>query len=1191
MVKTDIACSPRVKKYFDYLDRKTKKAFSLAQEARSKGFDPDDIVEVKLAKNMAERVVGMISIIAPQIADSGVVERIIKLEKEYGTLDWRVAFKIAHEIAEEKFCEFKDRKEAIEVGVRTGFAYATVGVVSSPLEGLTSIDILPRRDGKGEYFRVNYSGPIRNAGGTGAAVSVLIADYVRKHMGYAKYDPDDKEIRRCYAELEDYHEYVANLQYFPFKEETEMMVKNVPVEIAGEPSEKRELSNVSLKDLPRVETNLLRSGYCLIHSSCIPLKSPKLWKRLSVWGKEFGMEDWNFLEEHIKFQKELKAKAAAENEGRKRDESESKLKIKPDNTFVKDIVGGRPVLGHPMRSGAFRIRYGRGRMSGNSAQSIHPATMAVMNDYVATGTQLKTERPGKATVFTPCDQITGPIVKLKNGNVLYLDNFEEAHKISKEVEEIIYNGDVLIPYGDFFDRAHILAPPGYCEEYWIEEVKKSIKEKENKEELPEILDVALEKPLTTKINFEDALTISKKLKVPLHPKHTFFYKEVKIEDIKKLIEWFSQGTFLLEVPKISLPYRENNEEKRILEILGVPHEVVNEAYVVIKNDEAQAIANTLRVKSQLDAEHILDLIKELTQEETCKETLDLINKLSPVKIKDKSGLFTGVRMGRPEKAKMRKMTGSPHGLFPVGEDGGRLRSFQAALKVGKVTSSFPVFLCPNCKNKTPFSVCEMCETKTKRRKIDMNTKEDVSWDEEEKNPDKRYMDYKEWSVPIKDLFSYCLKKMNTKIYPDLIKGVRGTIGKDHTPEHLMKNILRAKHNIAVNKDGTTRYDATEITLTHFKPKEIGTSVNKLIELGYTHDIHGKEVTDENQILELLAQDVVLPACPVSPDEMCSEILLRTAQFVDEELQVLYGLKPFYKAKTTDDLVGELIIGLAPHTSAGIVGRIIGWTKTQGLLAHPLYHNAMRRDCDGDESCVFLVMDAFLNFSRKFLPSSRGGTMDAPLVLTTLLNPSEVDDMAFNVDIVDHYPLEFYEAAEHYRYPWDVKIKRTEDVLFTPEQFEGMMFTHDTKDINEGVLCSAYKLLPSMAEKIAGQMDLAKKIRSVDEADVARLVIDKHFIRDTKGNLRKFSLQQFRCVHCNTKYRRPPIIGKCTNCGGKIIFTISEGSIIKYLQMSINLAENYAVSPYLKESLYLTRKRILDVFGKEKEKQTGLADFA
>ena len=217
-------------------------------------------------------------------------------------------------------------------------------------------------------------------------------------------------------------------------------------------------------------------------------------------------------------------------------------------------------------------------------------------------------------------------------------------------------------------------------------------------------------------------------------------------------------------------------------------------------------------------------------------------------------------------------------------------------------------------------------------------------------------------------------------------------------------------------------------------------------------------------------------------------------------------------------------------------------------------------------------------------------MDAPLVFTSLINPAEVDDMAFNVDVVAKYPLEFYEAANQYKMPWDVKIERIEDNLFTEKQFEGMMFTHDTEDINAGVLCSSYKTLPSMAEKIECQMDLAKKIRAVDTTDVARLIIEKHFIRDTKGNLRKFSLQQFRCVACNEKFRRPPLAGKCSACGGKIIFTIHEGSIVKYLDMSINLAEEYGVSDYLKESLYLTRKRIIDVFGKDKEKQAGLGDF-
>jgi len=107
--------------------------------------------------------------------------------------------------------------------------------------------------------------------------------------------------------------------------------------------------------------------------------------------------------------------------------------------------------------------------------------------------------------------------------------------------------------------------------------------------------------------------------------------------------------------------------------------------------------------------------------------------------------------------------------------------------------------------------------------------------------------------------------------------------------------------------------------------------------------------------------------------------------------------------------------------------------------------------------------------------------------------------------------------------------------------------------------------------------LAEKIRAVDTTDVARLVIEKHFIRDTKGNLRKFSMQEFRCVNCNEKYRRPPLVGKCLKCKGKIIFTISEGSIVKYLGPTISLAHKYNVSDYLKQTIDLLQERIEGVF--------------
>ena len=56
---------------------------------------------------------------------------------------------------------------------------------------------------------------------------------------------------------------------------------------------------------------------------------------------------------------------------------------------------------------------------------------------------------------------------------------DEAKKRYKEVEEIIYLGDLLVPYGDFANRNHKLEKQGYIEQYWLAEVR----EKGGKSEL------------------------------------------------------------------------------------------------------------------------------------------------------------------------------------------------------------------------------------------------------------------------------------------------------------------------------------------------------------------------------------------------------------------------------------------------------------------------------------------------------------------------------------------------------------------------------------------------------------------------------------------------------------------------------------------------------------------------------------
>jgi len=1165
-----------MKKYFEYINKEVERAYAKTKDVKAKGLDPVSEIEIPIARSMAERVEGLISAVAPQIKNSGMVERILELENKYGKLDWRVAFTISKEVAQENFCKFEDKKEAMEVGLRVGLAYLTNGVVASPLEGFTKLVLKKRRDGK-EYFCLYFSGPMRSAGTTASCAFVALADYVRHEMGYAEYDPTDLEVKRMVIELMDFHERITNLQYMPSEEEIIFMSEHLPVQIDGDPSEKLEVSNH--KDLDRIETNRLRNGVSLVYGEGLTQKAKKFWGFFSKWYKEFDMGHWKFIEEFLRIQTSIKAKEQKEDD--------KDVKIKPDYTFIKDIVAGRPVLTHPLRTGGFRLRYGRCRTTGLSSMGISPYTMLILDSYIAIGTQLKNERPSKGTVLSSCDTIEGPIVKLKDGSVIFVDSEEKFLRCKDNVEEIVFLGDLLINYGDFLDRGHVLVPCGYNEEWWLREFESAVIKKFNSlnfDKLSEFLEMDktfledLFLDFSKFVNFDDALKISKKLKINLHPKWTYHWKDITKEMFVSLLNWFKN--VVVKDDKAILPFSydvskdlKEEDPKRALELIGLEHEVVSKEYVVIKKDNAKSFC------------YIMSNIDSLDMKE--KDVLEIINNNLGIGVKDKSGTFIGARMGRPEKAKMRKLTGSPNVLFPVGEEGGRLRSFQAAMEKGKIRSQFPIFYCSKCERETIYPYCEKCLSKTEQKYYCELCGKTLFKECEKHESSKRY---KFNELDIENYFKSSLKLLGLKQYPDLIKGVRGTSNVDHTPEDLSKGILRASHNLYVNKDGTIRYDMTEMAITAFKPCEIGTSIEKLKEIGYDKDIYGNDLVENTQTLMLKVQDVILPACRESAEEGADLIFYRVSKFIDDLLKRFYKVDSFYNLEKKEDLVGHLIVGLAPHISAGVVGRIIGFSKTQGFYAHPYFHCAVRRDCDGDEVAAMLLMDALLNFSRKYLPAHRGARQDTPLVLTPILIPSEVDDMVFKMDVVDKYPLELYEAAEQYKYPWEVKIETVNDRLGKAEEYYCYEFTHDTSNLNDGVRCSAYKSIPTMQDKVLGQMRLAEKIRAVDEFDVARLVVDRHFLRDIKGNLRKFSQQQFRCVSCNEKYRRPPLIGNCLKCGGRIIFTVSEGTIIKYLEPSLSLAEKFNLPPYLRQSLDLTKMMIESVFGKDKEKQEGLVKW-
>ncbi|MEK6823692.1 MAG: DNA polymerase II large subunit [Nanoarchaeota archaeon] len=1149
--------------YFENLRKEVDKVYEMAGEARAKGLDPVDEVEIPLAMSMAEKVVGLISTIYPQMKDSGISKRILELEKEYGKLDSTIMFKIAEEVARQKFCSFDNLIESIDAGIRVGFAYVTLAVVSSPIEGFTGLKVKKTRNNK-DYLEASFSGPIRSAGTTASCLVLILIDYLRELFGFAKYDPTDEEIKRTYVEMSHFHERIANLQYMPTEEEAIFLAKHLPIQISGEPSEKIEVPNY--KNLERVDTNFLRSGFCLILGEGLAQKATKGFRLLNN-AKKNGIKSTGFdwLEEYIRLHEKQSLKITKEGDVL---------------VYMKDLVAGRPVYGHPGRSGGFRFRYGRSRVSGFSATSIHPATMAITDNFIAIGTQLKIERPTKGCAVTSCDQIEGPIIKLFNGSVKKLKTKKEAEKFYKDTEEIIYLGDILFPFSDVVNRNAGLVKPGYVEEWWNLELL----EKNSSLEIDYL-----------NVDFDKAVELSKLYEIPLHPNYIFYWTQISKEAFLGLVDWLSHS-WINE--KIIFPYNKTEQEKfavgkRTLEILGIEHEVSIEN-VVLNKENSKALLTNLGISYELGdndekiflKEYILQ--KKFNEFDNAIEVLEIINKVSNFIIKDKAGEFIGARMGRPEKSKLRKLIGSPNVIFPVGRAGGRLRSVQEACEVGRVRSTFPFYFCEKCQKETIYSKCEICESKTKKKYFYFKNDEKSLDSQKEGIKGTSYFNQ---DLDISFYFDKALKKLDLKKdeIPSLIKGVRGTSSKNHSIENLAKGILRAKYNLQVNKDGTIRMDATELPLICFKPKEISVSVEKLLKIGYDKDIYGNLLNSDDQLLELMPHDIILPCCKNSLDEKADDIFFRIANFIDEELEKFYGLKRFYKIQSKEDLIGQLGVCMAPHNCAGVVCRFIGFSNTQGLLASPYMHAAIRRDCDGDEASVMLLGDVLLNFSREFLPAHRGGTQDAPLVLNAKIDAGEVDDQILDLEILgkhESYPLELYKKAEKKLHSSEVfEINNIKKVLRNGEDpFRGIGFTHDTENLNEGVSCSSYKLLATMQEKVQRQMELVERLRSADTSDIARMIIERHFIRDMRGNLRGFSLQEFRCVKCNEIVRRPPLKGVCPVCKGKLIFTIHEGGIKKYLEPALNLAAKYNLSPYLKQNLELIKRYLESIFGKELEKQ-------
>jgi DNA polymerase II large subunit len=1139
--------SPAMKTYFDSLELHTSKLYEIAVLARSVGLDSCDRPEISRAHDLPARVE---SLVGPHSVAQRIRELSRKLSRE------EMAFKIAEEIVYGKFAKLDDDEKAAEQAIRTALAILNEGVTTSPIEGIADVKIKRNPDGS-NYLAIYFASPIRAAGGTEAAQTVLVGDFIRKLLHLERYKPTEDEIERFVEEVELYKRQVTHLQYPSTQDEIRSTVRNLPIEVTGEPTEQIEVSGH--RDLPRVGTNRIRGGAILVLNDGIISKAPKLKKIID----KIGGEGWDWLDE-------LRTKERGTPDQHKKD-------VSPNPKYLSEVIAGRPVFSYPSRTGGFRLRYGRSRNTGLAAVGLNPATMLLLDSFIATGTQLAVERPGKGAIALPVDSIEGPIIRLIDGSIKAVSTKDEALQYAGKIAEIIFLGDMLVAFGEFLENNHPLVQSGYCEEWWVREVAESIRAKysgdmlavANTTGIPEkrLREIVAE-PFSAKPTAHETIELSGALEIPIHPRFTYFWHDISASEFIFLRQWIKSGTLTITHGEQGLELTRDENGLRILGKLGVPFD-----------------CSLGRI--QMFQHHLILLKSMAIFEEGAKcnqsgDIFELIKDLSGIVFRKKAPTYLGARMGRPEKAKERAMKPPVHSLFPVGLDGGKSRSINKAAEKKSIRVELVRRKCLHCGNDSLYQKCQTCGSPTTIvrtcTRCQMMTELDVC-----PRCGGTTSTYQTREIDIHKLFTNAVTK--TGSLPKEVKGVRGLTSRMKEPELLEKGLIRAKYSLYVYKDGTTRYDATDAPITHFTPKEANASIKRLAELGYEMDHKGNPLEQESQILELKIQDIVVP-------EECAEYLLKASKFVDELLVRVYGLAAFYNAHSIDDLLGHLVIGLAPHTSVGVVGRIIGFTKAHVCFAHPYWHAAKRRNCDGDEDSIMLALDALLNFSRSYLPSSRGGMMDTPLIVTTIIDPEEVDDEAHNLDLMPEYPLEFYQKTLEHADPKEMEsiIEIVSKRLGKPQQYEGFRFSHPTSDIAGGPKRSSYLLQKTTQAKIRAQLGIAARIRAVDCTDVARKILQTHLIPDLLGCLRAFTSQKFRCVDCNAKYRRVPLSGTCWRCGGRVLTTVSKNTVMKYFDLAAEMIRNYDVGTMYKERIEMIEENLTSVFEGRNPIQKKLTGF-
>ena len=1024
-----------------------------------------------------------------------------------------------------------DSNELVDLGVRLPLAILTEGMTVAPLDGIKKAVV--KRVGYRSFLSVYYAGPIRSAGGTETGLSVIFADYLRRKLGIDEYRASKQEIYRFLEELRLYERFVGSFQYEHSDEKILYVLEKLPVEVTGVATDDFEV--LSYRDIPTIETNRLRGGALRVINDGVIGKARKLLKVINT----LNIEGWEWLSDLI--------------EEKSNNEADTGLSQRGNNHFkdkvLNDLVIGRPVFSLTASGRGFRLKYGRESHLGLSAVGVHPAAFALLDYFIVPGSQIKLNLPGKGGIVLPSSIASPPVVELNDGSVVEVSSEDQALLLKNKIKKILFLGDIVISYGDFLENNHPLLPQHFDEHWFMEFVRRK--------------NVPLEKNIR-ELTYLESLELSQKYKIPLNPRYIPYLEYLSpnnfldvLELLSRAFKGFDNDTLIFD---LSEPIR------NILKDMLIPFELSGKT-ILVRNRYKYFLKDLITAyKSYKDF-----IPKQM------KNLEDLISFLLGSKVKLGKSTFVSARLGRPEKVKPREMSPPVNVLFPVGNHGGSQRDLiKASSESEIITVELSVRYCPSCEIYQPYMRCQKCSSRTIQmyycRKCNRFQDADKCRVCGTKTTKKR-----EWAINLKSLMNSTVKKYRL-MKPDRIKGVKKLMNSSGIYEDISKGLLRSKHSLSVFKDGTCRIDITNAPLHSVSIDKIGLTKKQAEKLGYT-------VSNDN-IIHLYPHDIIVP-------KSAADTLVKMCKFVDELLSKVYKKKPYYKVRKKEDLIGKLVVGLSPHTSCGVIGRIIGFTDANVLYAHPLWHAAKRRDCDGDQDSIMLLLDALLNFSLEYLPESSGGRMDTPMFVCIVIHPDEVDTQVHNLDISDAYPLEFYEDSLGKADPkgFEGRIPVVGDMLGSERSYYKYRCFNYNPIISVKKSTTKYSRIKNIKEKLEYQIKIANLIfEKEDTSKILSSVLNNHIFRDIKGNLRAYFKQIYRCSRCQNSFRRPTLTGKCPRCGSELRQTVSEKSVAKYLILAKKLVKMIN-DPYIISNYMLLESDLnLSLNLSKRSKQKGLQSF-